>query len=163
GRRLARKDAPPASPLTPEQRLLALDAWRRSGLPAGDFAPLVGVSKHTLYAWKHKFEAEGPAGLEDRPRGAPSGSRLPEPTRRAPTPLHQDEGGPPRWGLRAHQRPPPPGPRPARQPLRRRTGPARGRLRDPGGPNPAPPRQGPTLRARQAQPALADRPVHLRV
>jgi hypothetical protein len=33
---------------TPEQRLLVLDAWRRSGLPAGDFAPLVGVSKHTL-------------------------------------------------------------------------------------------------------------------
>src|SRR5450432_3284709 len=31
---------------TPEQRLLVLDAWRRSGLPAGDFAPLVGVSKH---------------------------------------------------------------------------------------------------------------------
>jgi len=23
----------------------------RSGLPAGDFAALVGVSKHTLYGW----------------------------------------------------------------------------------------------------------------
>jgi transposase len=41
------------------QRLLMLDTWRRSGLPAGDFAPLVGISKHTLYAWKHKFETEG--------------------------------------------------------------------------------------------------------
>jgi hypothetical protein len=37
--------------LTGAQRLLLLDTWRRSGLPAGDFAALVGVSKHTLYAW----------------------------------------------------------------------------------------------------------------
>src|SRR5687767_11445003 len=37
---------------TPQERLLLLDTWRRSGLPAGDFASLVGVSKHTLYAWK---------------------------------------------------------------------------------------------------------------
>jgi hypothetical protein len=77
GRRLARKGEAPTSPLTPEQRLLVLDAWRRSGLPAGDFAPLVGVSKHTLYAWKKKFEAEGPAGLLDKARGGPAGSRLP--------------------------------------------------------------------------------------
>src|SRR5262245_49583943 len=78
GRRYARKPDAPASPLTPEQRLLVLDAWRRSGLPAGDFAPLVGVSRHTLYAWKKKFAAEGPAGLVDGPRGGPQGSRLPE-------------------------------------------------------------------------------------
>src|SRR4051794_9775663 len=77
GRCLVRPGDAPLSPLTPEQRLLVLDAWRRSGLPAGDFAPLVGVSKHTLYAWKHKFETEGPAGLEERPRGSPTGSRLP--------------------------------------------------------------------------------------
>ena len=83
GRRYARKDEAPASPLTAEQRLLVLDAWRRSGLPAGDFAPLVGVSKHTLYAWKRKFEAEGPAGLLDKARGGPAGTRLPEATRRA--------------------------------------------------------------------------------
>ena len=33
----------------------------RSKLPAGDFssAPLVNVSKHTLYLWKQRFEAEG--------------------------------------------------------------------------------------------------------
>src|SRR5262245_50435425 len=40
---------------TPEQRLLILDAWKRSGLPAGDFAPLVGLSRYTLYAWKKRF------------------------------------------------------------------------------------------------------------
>ena len=69
--------------MTPAQRLLVLDSWRRSGLPAGDFAPLAGLSQHTLYAWHRKFQQEGPAGLEDRPRGSPAGSRLPEVTRRA--------------------------------------------------------------------------------
>jgi transposase len=43
----------------------------------------VGVSRHTLYAWKKRFDAYGRAGLEDQSRGAPSGSRLPEVTRRA--------------------------------------------------------------------------------
>src|SRR5690242_12874063 len=38
---------PPPSETSPERRLLILDTWRRSGLPAGDFADLVGVSKHT--------------------------------------------------------------------------------------------------------------------
>jgi transposase len=94
-RRLAHPDEPPATALTPEQRLLLLDTWRRSGLPAGDFAALVGISKHTLYAWKRKFETEGPAGLDDKPRGGPQGSRLPEVTRRAILMLKQDN---PDWG-----------------------------------------------------------------
>ena len=81
GRRLVAPPASPTAPLTPQQRLL-LDTWQRSGLPAGDFAALVGVSKHTLYDWKRKFAAEGPGGLLDRPRGGPTGSRLPELTKR---------------------------------------------------------------------------------
>jgi transposase InsO family protein len=85
----------PASPLTAEQRLLLLDTWLRSGLPAADFAALVGISKHTLYAWKRKFQAEGPAGLVDQPRGGPTGSRLPEVTRRAILMLKQTN---PAWG-----------------------------------------------------------------
>jgi transposase len=56
GQRTLKKAAPPAPPLTAEQRLLVLDTWRRSGLPARDFAPLVGLSRHTLYAWKQRFE-----------------------------------------------------------------------------------------------------------
>ena len=32
-----------AAPLTPQQRLLLLDTWQRSGLPAGDFAAMVGL------------------------------------------------------------------------------------------------------------------------
>ena len=42
-------------PVDAEQRLLILDAWQRSGLPARDFAPW-SASRHTLYAWKKKFE-----------------------------------------------------------------------------------------------------------
>jgi transposase len=78
GRRLVPKPASPAAPLTPEQRLLLLDTWQRSGLPAADFAALVGLSRHTLYSWKKKFAAHGPAGLMDQPRGGPAGSKLPE-------------------------------------------------------------------------------------
>jgi len=95
GQRLARPPDNAPVHLTAEQRLLLLDTWRRSGLPAGDFAALVGLSKHTLYAWKHKFEAEGPAGLEDKPRGGPHGSRLPEITKRAILMMKQDN---PDWG-----------------------------------------------------------------
>jgi transposase InsO family protein len=80
--------------LTPSQRLLILDTWRRSGLPAGDFASLVGMSKHTLYSWKKKFVQEGPAGLMVHPKGD-RGSRLPEITRRAILMLKQDH---PDWG-----------------------------------------------------------------
>ena len=68
GRRRGKRLVPPAAPptaLTPQQRLLLLDTWQRSGLPAGDFAALVGISKHTLYAWKQKFATQGPAGLLD--------------------------------------------------------------------------------------------------
>lgn len=83
GRRLAKPDADRRGQLTPEQRLLILDAWLRSGLPAKDFAGLVGLSKHTLYAWKKKFTEHGPEGLMDHQRGGPRGSRLPELTKRA--------------------------------------------------------------------------------
>ncbi|MCO5164768.1 MAG: DDE-type integrase/transposase/recombinase [Planctomycetes bacterium] len=69
--------------LTAEQRLLILDSWQRSKLPGADFAPLVGVTSSALYKWKRLFADHGPAGLEDRPRGAPIGSRMSEVTRRA--------------------------------------------------------------------------------
>jgi transposase len=96
GRRLAKKPEEPATPLTAEQRLLVLDAWQRSGLPARDFAPLVGMSRHTLYAWKKKFDTEGPAGLMDKARGGPKGSRLPELTKRTILMLKQSN---PEWGV----------------------------------------------------------------
>ena len=67
----------------PEQRLLILDTWVRSKLPAREFSDLFGLSPHTLYAWKKRFDELGPAGLEDAPRGGPRGSRLSEVARRA--------------------------------------------------------------------------------
>jgi len=82
--------------LTPQQRLLVLDTWMKSGLPAGDYAPLVGVSKHTLYGWKARFEQEGPAGLMDQPRGGPTGSRLSEVTKRAVLMMKAQH---PEWGV----------------------------------------------------------------
>jgi len=94
GRRLV-KPAEPAPALTAEQRLLLLDTWQRSGLPAADFAGLVGLSKHTLYEWKRKFASQGPGGLLDRPRGGPTGSKLPELTRRTILMLKQAN---PDWG-----------------------------------------------------------------
>jgi transposase InsO family protein len=90
----------PATPPAPDRqsgevRLKILDTWMRSGLPAGDFAPLVNVSKHTLYSWKQRFEDDGPAGLMDRPKGSGRGSRLPDITKRAillMKQMHQDWG-----------------------------------------------------------------------
>jgi transposase InsO family protein len=94
GRRLVKAEPRPA-PLTGPQRLLLLDTWRRSGLPAGDFAALVGLSRHTLYAWKKAFDRDGPAGLMDRPRGGPTGSKLPDLTRRTILMLKEAH---PDWG-----------------------------------------------------------------
>jgi transposase InsO family protein len=80
---------------TAEQRLLILDSWLRSKLPAGDFAPLVGMSAHTLRAWKARFAELGPAGLDDKPKGRPPGSRLSEATKRAILLLKEEH---PDWG-----------------------------------------------------------------
>ena len=86
---------PKVASLQPEQRLLLLDTWQRSGLPAADFAALVGISKFSLFAWKKKFEQDGPAGLMDKPKGTPPGSRLPELTKRTILMLKQAN---PDWG-----------------------------------------------------------------
>jgi len=77
------------------QRLLILDTWLRSKLPATEFARIVGLSQHTLYAWKRRFEELGPSGLDERCRGGPKGSRMPEPTRRAILLMKQSH---PEWG-----------------------------------------------------------------
>jgi len=82
-------------PFSPHERLLILDTWQRSGLPAGDFAPLVGLSKHTLYLWKKRFTQHGPAGLSEHPRGPSNGSKLPEVTKRTIVMLKQAH---PEWG-----------------------------------------------------------------
>jgi transposase InsO family protein len=95
GGALKKPNQPGAAPIGPEQRVLLLDTWQRSGLPAGDFAALVGVSKWTLAAWKKRFEELGPAGLLDQPRGGPKGSRLPEVTKRTILMLKESH---PEWG-----------------------------------------------------------------
>ena len=79
GRRTVPAAAAGRRALTAPERALLLDAWMRSRLPASEFASLVGLSAATLYQWKKRFEARGPAGLEDGPRGRRGGSRLAEP------------------------------------------------------------------------------------
>jgi transposase InsO family protein len=69
--------------LRSSQRLLILDTWLRSKLAAREFAAAFGLSHHTLYAWKKRFDELGPAGLDESPRGRPAGSRLSEPSKRA--------------------------------------------------------------------------------
>ncbi len=94
----ARRPHPPfgVQSFTPPQRMLILDSWLKSGLSAGEFAPLVGVSTHTLYAWKKRFEEYGPAGLEKQiKKKAPKGSRLPEATQRAILLMKENN---PDWG-----------------------------------------------------------------
>jgi transposase InsO family protein len=86
---------PSGSALSGGQRMLILDAWSRSQLKASEFARLVGVERHTLYAWKRRFEEFGPAGLVERKRGGPSGSRMPEATRRAILMMKESH---PEWG-----------------------------------------------------------------
>jgi len=81
-RRVQAEDATRRS-FTSRERLLILDAWLRTKLPAKDFAGLVGVSMHSLYKWRQRFDEEGPAGLEDRPRGPGTGSRLSDDSKRA--------------------------------------------------------------------------------
>jgi transposase InsO family protein len=94
---LRRQPTPPERrQLTPAQRLLVLDAWLRSKLPAQDFAPLVSLSHHTLYAWKKQFERFGPAGLSDRSRAARPSGRLPEATQRAILMMKEAH---PAWGV----------------------------------------------------------------
>jgi transposase InsO family protein len=96
GKRLVSPEAKRRPKLTGERRLLILDAWQRSGLPAKDFAPLVQIAPHTLYAWRKRFKELGPAGLMDKPKGGPRGSRLPEATKRVILMLkreHPEYGG----------------------------------------------------------------------
>jgi transposase InsO family protein len=95
GRSRRRVVEPMRVQFAPEQRLLILDAWLRSKLPAGDFAPLVGVSLHTLRSWKARFTEFGPAGLDDKPSGRPTGSRLSEATKRAILMMKEQH---PDWG-----------------------------------------------------------------
>jgi transposase InsO family protein len=53
------------------------------------------MSRHTLYAWKKRFDQEGPAGLMDKPRGGPQGSRLPDLIKRTIVMLKEAN---PTWG-----------------------------------------------------------------
>lgn len=94
-RRILAEEIPARAHFSARERLLILDTWLRSKLPAKDFSGLVGVSQHTLYKWRQRFEEEGPAGLEDRPKGRKPGTRLSEECQRAILMMKQIH---PEWG-----------------------------------------------------------------
>ena len=104
GRPLAKKGEAGAEQAAPkmdtsraEVRLLILDLWKQAGIPAEDFIAMLGprISKHTLYAWKKRFDQEGPAGLVDRPRMG-RGDGLSEVARRAIVKMKEQH---PEWGV----------------------------------------------------------------
>ncbi len=94
---LAKPEPKPRQVYTPEQRILLIDTWRRSGLPVKEFSSLVGLSPHTFYAWNANFEKFGPEGLMNHQRGAKKGSRLPEVTKRMILMLKEEN---PEYGCR---------------------------------------------------------------
>jgi len=83
GKAMKREGDRPTQSVTPEQKLLLIDAWRKSGLPGSDFADLVGYSYKTLYQWKRQYEKLGVEGLFGKPKGPKPGSRVPPVTRQA--------------------------------------------------------------------------------
>jgi len=84
-----------AAALRPDERMLILHCWIKSGLSAKDFGALVGLDRGTLYSWNNRFHEHGPAGLEDKRRGGPRGSRVSEATKRAILLLKEQN---PSWG-----------------------------------------------------------------
>ena len=54
--------------VTAQERLLLLDLWQRSGLTAREFGALVGVSRHTLFLWKKRFDRPKNATPEEMQR-----------------------------------------------------------------------------------------------
>ncbi len=71
GKRLARPPDNASPGLTAEQRLLLLDTWRRSGLPAGDFAALVGPDTPYLAEVQAPTPARRNSPLLDRGNSRP--------------------------------------------------------------------------------------------
>jgi transposase InsO family protein len=73
----------------PAERRRLLEAFARSGMRVSVFCKTVGVAPQTLGAWKRRYEAEGPKGLElrglGRPKGSGAGSTLPGPVKEAIT------------------------------------------------------------------------------
>src|SRR5262249_48525467 len=87
--------AAPPGPGAPGGRPPPRAAGPGPGPPPPASPPRAGPPRHTLYAWKKRFDEHGPAGLTDQPRGAPDGSKLPEVTKRTILLLKQAH---PDWG-----------------------------------------------------------------
>ena len=65
------KHGPPRSP---EDRRRAIEMFEKSRMTIDAFARSYGISPWTMRCWIKRYQAEGPKGLEPRPRGPKPGS-----------------------------------------------------------------------------------------
>lgn len=80
--RAARKAAPHRGPYTPEQRLRAVEAFRKSGMTREAFCKAWKVSELVLRNWLKRYEQGGGRALVDGNAGAKRGPKgLPQPVR----------------------------------------------------------------------------------
>jgi hypothetical protein len=91
----------PEMPLSPQQKLLLLDTWQRSALPARDFGALVNISHHTLLFVKEAVRGDWPGRAGESAQGSQEGEQATG-TDQADHPDAQT--GAARVGLRADQR-----------------------------------------------------------
>ena len=56
------------TPSVLDQRLLFISDWLRGDEPRGTLCARYGISRETGYQWWRRYQAEGPAGLEERSR-----------------------------------------------------------------------------------------------
>jgi len=59
---------------TAEDRRRAIETYERSGMTVDAFARTFGISPWTMRTWIKRYRAEGPKGLEPRPRGRKPGT-----------------------------------------------------------------------------------------
>lgn len=67
-----------AGPRSPDERRLAVEAFRASGLTLRNFSKTWGVGAHTLSLWVKAYEASGPKGLENESFSEDSEKRGPK-------------------------------------------------------------------------------------
>jgi transposase InsO family protein len=59
---------------SPEDRRLAIETFEKSAMTVDAFSRTYGISPWTMRCWIKRFQAEGPKGLEPRPRGRKPGT-----------------------------------------------------------------------------------------
>lgn len=75
-RRSGKKRKKKRQSFTPEERREAVEAYLQTDLTKKSFSKLWGISDATLGKWLHKYQTEGPKGLERKPHGGKGKMRI---------------------------------------------------------------------------------------